>query len=191
MNKKYPYIIILIIVLVPIFIVFNQNRKIEKTSNTAVSDYKNISYIIDGNNVKLENGYSETEIPQSSLKTITRYFGNDLITDLNNDSRDDVVFLITQQTGGSGTFYYAVSALNTEKGYIGSDGYYLGDRIAPQTINNSQNPKHKNVIVVNYADRKDGEPMTKQPSVGKSAYLKLDENNRWGVVVADFEGESR
>ncbi|MDD4761478.1 MAG: hypothetical protein PHZ25_00420 [Candidatus Pacebacteria bacterium] len=191
MNKKYPYIIILIIVLVPIFIVFNQNRKIEKTSNTAVSDYKNISYIIDGNNVKLENGYSETEIPQSSLKTITRYFGNDLITDLNNDSRDDVVFLITQQTGGSGTFYYAVSALNTEKGYIGSDGYYLGDRIAPQTINNSQNPKHKNVIVVNYADRKDGEPMTTQPSVGKSAYLKLDENNRWGVVVADFEGESR
>jgi len=34
--------------------------------------------------------------------------------------------------------------------------------------------------------------MTAQPSVGKSVYLKLDADTvRWGVVVLDFEGESR
>jgi hypothetical protein len=85
-----------------------------------------------------------------------------------------------------------VAALNKESGFVGSDGYLLGDRIAPQTTEASQNPKHKNVIVVNYADRAQGEPMTARPSVGKSAYLKLDvPRMQWAIVVADFEGESR
>jgi len=95
--------------------------------------------------------------------------------------------LLTQETGCSGTFYYVVAAINTGNGYIGSDGYFLGDRIAPQTIEISKNPKHKNVIVVNYADRNLNEPMIAQPSIGKSVYLKLDENNRWGIVEPDFQ----
>ena len=75
---------------------------------------------------------------------------------------------------------------------MGSDGYLLGDRIAPQTIEVSPNPRHKDVIVVNYADRAPGEPMSSQPSIGKSAYLKLDiESMMWGIVEPDFEGESR
>jgi hypothetical protein len=56
----------------------------------------------------------------------------------------------------------------------------------------SQNPVQKNVVVFNYAERKPGEPMTASPSVGKSVYLKLDPvSMRWGIVVPDFEGESR
>ena len=51
--------------------------------------------------------------------------------------------------------------------------------------------KYKNVIVVNYADRAPNEPMTTEPSIGKSAYLKLDlEHMQWGIVIPDFEGES-
>lgn len=155
-------------------------------------DYKNAAYSIDGQLVQLMDGSAEMEtVPDSALKTITRYFGNDLVTDLNDDGRDDVVFLLTQETGGSGTFYYAVAALNTFDGYVGSDGYLLGDRIAPQTIEESSNPRHKNVIVVNYADRAPGESMTARPSVGESVYLKLDlEHMQWGIVEPDFEGES-
>ena len=71
-------------------------------------------------------------------------------------------------------------------------GNLLGDRIAPQTTLVSRNPRHKNVIVVNYGDRRPDEPMTAQPSVGKSVYLKLDAKTvRWGIVVPGFEGESR
>lgn len=149
-------------------------------------------YIIDGQPVKLEDGVAEVAgVPDSASKTITRYFGNDFVTDLNDDGRDDVVFILTQGTGGSGTFYYVVAALNTVNGYVGSDGYLLGDRISPQTIEKSPNPQHQNVIVVNYADRAAGEPMTIEPSVGRSAYLKLDtEYMQWGVVEPDFEGES-
>jgi hypothetical protein len=115
-----------------------------------------------------------------------------LKTDLNADGREDIVFLLTQNQGGSGTFYYAVSALNTENGYVGSDGYLLGDRIAPQTTVVSPNLKQKGVIVVNFADRASGEPMTTSPSVGKSVYLKLDISRmQWGIVEPNFEGESR
>ena len=148
--------------------------------------------MIEGQRIRLD-GLSETDTsPGSASRIVTRYFGNELTTDLNNDGREDVVFLVTQQRGGSGTFFYAVAALNTEAGYRGSDGYLLGDRIVPQTTVVSRNPRHKNVIVVNYGDRRPDEPMTARTSVGKSVYLKLDaEAMRWGIVVPDFEGESR
>lgn len=163
------------------------------TNKLAAHEYKNASYSIDGHRVQLTDGYAEEEVaPGSASKVVTRYFGNELFTDLNGDGREDVVFLLTQESGGSGTFYYAVAALNTPDGYVGSDGYLLGDRIAPQTTEVSQNPRHVGVVVINYADRAPGEPMTAQPSVGKSAYLKLDtERMQWGIVVPDFEGESR
>lgn len=165
----------------------------EEKQATATASHKDAEYRIDGAVVKLENGVAEVEAaPGSASKITTRYFGNDLEVDVNDDGRKDIVFLLTQETGGSGIFYYAVAALNTERGYVGSDGYLLGDRIAPQTIEVSPNPRHKDVIVVNYADRAPGEPMSSQPSIGKSAYLKLDiESMMWGIVEPDFEGESR
>jgi len=159
---------------------------------SAVESYKDASYVIDGKSVKLIDGYSETEVtPGSAVKIITRYFGNELFTDLDGDGDDDVAFIVTQETGGSGTFYYAVAALNTENRYVGSDGYLLGDRVAPQSTNVSPNPRHKNVVVFNYADRAPDEPMSTRPSVGKSVYLKIvPETMRWAIVEPDFEGES-
>ena len=165
----------------------------EEKQDTVADTHTNAEYVIEGNRVKLENGVNEmASAPGSASKTITRYFGNELRTDLNGDGREDIVFLITQEQGGSGTFFYAVAALNTERGYVGSDGYFLGDRVAPQSVNESPNPRHVDVIVVNYADRAPGEPMTAAPSVGKSAYLKIDpEAMQWAVVEPNFEGESR
>ena len=157
------------------------------------TDYRNTEYMIEGQRIKLADGLAEAETsPGSASRIVTRYFGNELKADLNEDGREDIVFLLTQQRGGSGTFFYAVAALDTEAGYRGSDGYLLGDRIDPQTTAVSRNPRHKNVVVVNYRDRRPDEPTTAQPSVSKSVYLKLDaETVRWGIVVPDFEGESR
>lgn len=162
-NHKNIFIFLIIfLILILAGIIFSERH-----------DPKNVKYIIDGKQVE------------------GRYFGNEYKTDLNNDGREDVVSLITQDPGGSGIFYYVVAAIKTDGGYIGSDGYFLGDRIAPQTIEISKNPRHKNVIVVNYADRSAGEPMTTQPTISKSIYLKLDaENMMWGIVEPDFEGES-
>ncbi len=177
MNKTIISILALVLILIVGFFALNAYIYQEKQAETPTG-YDDVTFMIDGQGMQ----FSET----------FTYFGNDLITDLNNDGRDDVVFVVTHQPGGSGTFYYAVAVLDTENGYIGSDGYLLGDRIAPQTIDVSQNPQHRNVIVVNYAERAQGEAMTTPPSVGKSAYLKLDlPNMQWGIVEPNFEGESR
>lgn len=160
---------------------------------TATNSYKDAEYMIEGQRVKLSNGVAEVEAaPGSASKITTRYFGNEIQTDLDGDGREDVAFILTQEGGGSGTFFYAVAALNTDRGYVGSDAYLLGDRIAPQSTNMSTNPQHKYVVVFNYAERAAGEPMSARPSVGKSAYLKLDtQSMQWGIVEPNFEGESR
>jgi hypothetical protein len=192
MKKIIIGLVTAIAILIAVFYIFNAYIYNEKQA-PAVTDYKNAEYRLDGVSIHLKDGFAEIEAaPGSASKITTRYFGNVLGTDLNNDGRKDAVFLLTQETGGSGVFYYVVAALNTEQGYVGSDGYFLGDRIAPQTIETSNNPKHKNVIVVNYADRAVNDPFTAQPSIGKSVYLKLDTSNMmWGTVEQNFEGESR
>lgn len=193
--KKIISLITLCIVAVTGYLVLcgpAQTEKAGQEQQSIITSYKNISYMIDGKSVQLIDGYSESEILLGSASKITtRYFGNELLTDLDGDGDDDIVFILTQETGGSGVFYYAVAALNTENGYLGSDGYLLGDRVAPQSTNISSNTRHKNVVVFNYADRKIDEPMSTQPSVGKSAYLKIvPEIMQWAVVEPDFEGES-
>lgn len=156
------------------------------------SDPKNTTYRIDGESVTLVDGLSEEELtPGSASKITTKYFGNEVRTDLNNDGKADIVFLLTQNTGGSGTFFYVVAALNTEDGWVGSQSFLLGDRIAPQTTEMSKNPSHQNVIVVNYFDQEIGQPMSEQPSVGKSVWLKLDiDSMAFGTVEQNFPGEA-
>lgn len=157
-----------------------------------ISNPKNATYTIDGKEVALINGVSEiAAAPGSAAKITTRYFGNEVRADLNGDGREDSVFLLTQETGGSGTFFYVVAALDIGNGWVGSKGYFLGDRIAPQTTHMSHNPSHQNVIVVNYVGREDGQSMAEQPSVGKSVWLKLDIGSMtFGEVVQNFEGEA-
>lgn len=187
-NKKYVYIAIVIILAVVATAAYYlpKNKKITEINSN--NDYKNIAYEIDGQSILLKNGFAEIESASNSAsKMKVQYFGNKLVSDINSDGREDVVFLLTTQTGGSGIFYYVVGALNTENGYIGTDGYFLGDRIAPQTIEKSQDTRHKDVIVVNYTERDKGEPMTAQPSISKSVYLKIDSKaNRWAIVANNF-----
>ncbi|HVM73786.1 MAG TPA: hypothetical protein VMU13_02860 [Candidatus Paceibacterota bacterium] len=136
---------------------------------SAPTAYKSGTYIIDGQPVTLVNGTASTvSAPGSASQTVTQYFGNVATGDLNGDGVPDAAFLLTQTSGGSGTFYYVVAALKTATGYQGTNAILLGDRIAPQTteIKNGQ-------IVVNYADRAAGEPMTAQPSVGVTKYISF------------------
>lgn len=184
-NKRIYVGVFLICVGVGIFFFSRDNESADKHLNT--------SYVIEGEAVTLVHGVSEVEIiPGSASKVVTRYFGNDLHTDLNDDGRQDIVFLLTQERGGSGTFFYVVAALATDNGYVGSDAYLLGDRIAPQNITMSSNPRQVNVVVVNYATRRHDEAMATTSSIGTSAYLKLDiERMQWGIVEPNFEGEAR
>ena len=197
MNKVLMGVVVVLAIAVGGFFILNPYSYNEKQA-TMVADYKDAQYVIEGQHIKLEDGVAETvAAPGSASKVVTRYFGNEVVTDLNDDRREDIVFLLTQETGGSGIFYYVVAALNTADGYVGSQAVFLGDRIAPQTTHmdegiTSKGTNRQNIIVVNYAVRLPGEPFTVRPTLGKSIWLKLDPATmRFGEVVRNFEGESR
>jgi heat shock protein HslJ len=163
------------------FLRVEKNEKVEKS-------YKDATYIIDGENIKLVNGKSEKEVaPGSASKILVNYFGNEVFADFDGDGRKDVAFLLTKQGGGSGTFYYLVVGLNKDDGYVGSSAVFIGDRISPQGTSIDE----KGFIVINYADRNPGESFAVAPSLGKSLWLKFDPKSmQLGEVVQNFEGEA-
>jgi heat shock protein HslJ len=152
------------------------------------ADHKNIEYSIGGRSVRLVDGLAEAPaVPGSATRIVTRYFGNEVRGDLNGDGREDVAFLLTQEPGGSGTFFYAVAALDLPSGLVGTEATLLGDRIAPQTTEF----RADGIIAVSYADRAPGVSLSTAPSVGKTILLKLNPTAmRFGEVVQNFEGEA-
>jgi hypothetical protein len=166
MKKKLA--VILGIVVVAIFVFHVQNSVVVE------KNYKDTLYSISGKPVRLSD-------------TGMNYFGNEARLDLNSDGREDIAFLATQSKKGGPVAYYVFAAFNTEKGYVGSAGMFLGEGIAPQsTVVDS-----RNFVVVNYADRKPNESIRTEPSVGKSMWLKFDlKTMQFGEVVQNFEGES-
>ncbi len=183
MQKIQIYYFLLLTVLVLTLSIYKFNSKVDNRFS-----FTDGTYLINGEKITLKNGLSEIKAnSDSKSKIVTRYFGNQARTDLDNDGSEDLVFLLTQETGGTGTFFYVVALLNTSNGPVGSQALYLGDRIAPQTTEIGKN----NIIVVNYAERKPGESFAVKPSFGKSIWLKLDlETMQFGEVVQNFEGEA-
>jgi hypothetical protein len=147
------------------------NPSTDTTSNA--SDPQNATYLIDGKEVTLVNGVSEQEAaPGSATKIVTKYFGNAVDVDLNSDGLMDSGFLLTQDGGGSGTFFYVAGAVNTGNGDQGTNAIFIGDRIAPQSTN--VDPNNPAQFIVNYAERKLSDPMSAPPSVAVSRTFKLD-----------------
>lgn len=121
-------------------------------------------FIIDGAPVGLMDGQaSEAAAPGSESAIVTRIFGVPVAADLDLDGDTDAAVMLSRETPGSGTFYYAAASIKEDWGYRGTEARLLGDRIAPQTLE-----VRDGLIIANYAERKPGEPMTAQPSVGVS-----------------------
>ena len=143
------------------------------TGSTQAVDPQNATYLIDGKQVTLVYGVAEQEAaPGSATKVVTKYFGNAVDIDLNSDGLMDSAFLLTQDGGGSGTFFYTAAALNKAGSTQGTNAIFLGDRIAPQSTN--VDPGNPVQYIVNYAERKASDPMSAQPSVAVSRTFKLD-----------------
>jgi hypothetical protein len=152
-----------------------------------VSDPKNISYVVEGAVFNMKDGKAEIKYaPGSASKNILRVFGEPVYGDLDGDGDSDAALILQNQPGGSGIFYYAVLAINADGKYRATNALVLGDRIAPQTVEIRDGR-----AVFNYAVRKAGEPMSAQPSEGKSLWIHFDKNTaEIGEWVRDFEGES-
>ncbi|MFA6339153.1 MAG: hypothetical protein WCW87_03800 [Candidatus Paceibacterota bacterium] len=180
-TSKFVGIVTIIIILVGGLYFFVSKKQAPATTpnmsqTTSEFDAKNATYNIDGKAFTLKNGESKIEAaPGSASMITTRYFGNEARGDLNSDGKEDIAFLITQDGGGSGLFYYVVVALKTNDGYKTTNAFFVGDRIAPQTteINTSASE-----LYVNFAERKPGESMTTQPSQGATLYLKVTSDGK-------------
>ncbi|MEI6396638.1 MAG: hypothetical protein WCO48_01000 [Candidatus Taylorbacteria bacterium] len=95
----------------------------------------------------------------ASSTVITKIFGNAVSGDIGVGTGTVAAF-VTQDHGGSGTFFYAIAFVKEGDVYVNTNPIFLGDRIAPQTISISNN-----VASFNYYDRKLNEPFTVPPSV--------------------------
>jgi hypothetical protein len=172
-NKLYGIILAVAVLAIALVILFYWETRPSTPNSlgTAQADYKNISYKINGEDVLLINGSAKTldKIGVGSESgTTTAYFGNEVRGDFNGDGREDVAFILTQDTGGSGTFYYLAAALGAANGDVGTDAVFLGDRIAPVSTEFKDG-----AIVVKYLDRKPNEPMTATPTVPVTENFKF------------------
>lgn len=134
---------------------------------------KNTSFTIEGTLTTLVNGVSSASIENSSSRTTTRYLGGEAEGDLNGDGLDDFSFWVTQDAGGSGTFYYVVVALQNPSGYTTTNAFLVGDRIAPESMQIRADARE---LHVNFIGRTRGDPMTAPPSEPKVLLLKVTPN---------------
>ncbi len=154
-------------------------ESVDTVTKNKTIDAKNITLTIDEQAFTLRDGIAEVPtVPESTSVTTVRYFGNDAQADLNGDGVVDDVFLVTEDGGGSGMFYYAVAVLSSTSGYHATNAVFVGDRIAPQPIIIDEATGR---IAVNYATRTNGEPMTATPSEGKTLWL---------IITADGQLEA-
>ena len=173
MNKNTWLVVFAVVIVIAGAYVYLRNPQPIGTTTPSGFDPLNATYTVEGQQITLVNGVSEVSLPgikdpTVATKTTTKIFGQPVVGDLNGDGRADAAVFITQDSGGSGTFYYAVAAINTGNGAQGTNAIFLGDRIAPQNIEikNGQ-------IIVNYTDRKAGDSFADQPSVGVSRYMTV------------------
>lgn len=150
-----------------------------------VPDFKNATYTINNQEVTLVNGESSVEAaPGSASKIITKYWGGDFHKDLNADGREDVVFILTEESGGTGLFYYVVAGINYDDGYRGSKAFFIGDRISPQNIELGDEA----TILVNFAERNPGESFAIPPSSARSIWLYFEPTSmEFGEIAPDFD----
>lgn len=155
----------------------NQSQKasvdIIATSTPKEKNYKSTSYLLEDKAITLQNGVANIPLdPNSSSTNKIQYFGNEVRGDFDTNGTEDIAFLLTSNSGGSGTFYYVTVALSDiDHTYKGTNMLLLGDRIAPQSteLKNGE-------IIVNYADRKPNDPMSMKPSYGVSRHFKVINN---------------
>jgi hypothetical protein len=130
-------------------------------------DPANTTYLIEGERILLTGGIHEAAADPNSSSTVrTAIFDTPVVGDLDGDDDKDMGLLLQRDMGGSGLFYYlAVALQNPDTTAQGLNAILVGDRIAPQSMQIKDG-----TVIFNYAERKSGEPMTTEPSVGVSLY---------------------
>ena len=141
-----------------------------QTSAQAAQDPANAGYYIDGILYTLTNGELEQPIEDSSAVNKFKLLDFKATGDLNKDGIDDVAVVITNDSGGSGTFYYL--AIFTSGTPIVENTYNIGDRIKVEDLKFADNK-----FQVTYLERDSEADMASEPTIQITTIAEMDEEN--------------
>lgn len=159
------------------FIKTNTEPEVIIKDQKITPDPKNTTYTIEGEQFILKSGFSEKG---------TAYFGNEVKGDFNGDKLEDIAFLLTQNKGGTGTFFYMAVLFDDNNGGAVSNVNFIGDRIAPLNTE-----FRDGLIIVHFAERKPGEPFSEKPSVVVSKYFGIKGNQINEIFLKINNSEAR
>lgn len=96
-----------------------------------------------------------------------------------NTSMTRAAAILTDNAGGSGTFYYVVGAQIMGGKEVHSQPVLLGDRVMVESLKVSED----NIITVQYWDRAKNAPMTAKPTVKKTVRYSFQDNGALIVLT--------
>lgn len=126
-------------------------------------DYKNAIYRVDGKDITLLEGqHTQPAADDSSAQDATHIIEPPPHVAGKLGGRNAVAVFLSEQSGGSGTFYYVALAFNDGRGTT----FKIGDRIQPISI-----AINGDDLVVGYLDRNADEPMAVPPTVPRERHF--------------------
>jgi hypothetical protein len=147
----------------------------DRKSSPEISD---LTIAIDTQEFDMSDGVAVIPPSQGSATANTlRLIGVPVMGDSDGDGNPDAALLVQHDPGGSGTFYYAVVAINDGGSYRASNAVLLGDRIEPRAVEFTDGR-----FVYTYAERKPGDSMSERGTVEKSVTVTIDHST--GAISA-------
>jgi len=147
----------------------------DRKSSPEISD---LTITIDTQEFGMSDGVAVLAPSQGSGTSNTlRLIGVPVMGDVGGDGNPDAALLVQHDPGGSGTFYYAVVAINDGGSYRASNALLLGDRIEPRAVEFTDGR-----FVYTYAERKPGDSMSERGTVEKSVTVTIDHST--GAISA-------
>lgn len=136
---------------------------------------QNLTYTISDVDFPMVDGTAQVSLGVTDMLSLSlSLFGEPVFADFNGDGREDSAYMLVYNGGGSGSFYYAVFAMQDLFGeYVPTNMILLGDRIAPQHVELSDGGAY-----FMYAERATGESFTTPPSIARSLFVAYNKVTR-------------
>lgn len=180
MNKIIILIIIVVLVIVAGIVYFLSIDKDEWREEIPF-DIFNATYIIEEGEYPLVDGRLEENI-FDGIDVRVKAEVWDIrpgIGDLNGDGVDEIALIIAREILGynvkgkyGGKFYFLAVALDDRESgkVVGTNAIIIGERVAVESVSVDEG-----VIIVDYLARKDGEPVTVEPTIKSVKRFVLNE----------------
>lgn len=167
---KKPLLALLIAATVALGVLFVVIRTSLGPQHSQPSATQHLVVTIGDQSFTLVNGVAEKQAaPGSAAIETVRVVGEPVSGDATGDGNDDVALLLADDPAGSGTFYYAVLAVNDGGSWHATNALPLGDRIAPEKIEVVDGR-----FVYRFLERHPGDPMATTPTVQNSVPIRFD-----------------